>query len=180
MLHKQKKKGNKNMNKVIFVLATLLIMSMTAFAQAPSTNNMALMFTYGGFANSQVDAYNKGVGVLYFFDQHTGWRASLGGTSVDGVKQFDMSAGIVHGMYTGTNTVCYGFVDGMWSRSEGEATTNAYGGALGLGAEFFAWPSVSFTAEYGLAVTYDDQSELTRWSLGTTNPRLGLNVYFNK
>jgi len=103
--------------------------------------------------------------------------------------------------YLGGVITGYSNFDSESKDSDGDRSTShedewTYGAVVGLGAEWFASPNISFTAEYNFSMRYIDTEEqmesisvsrgsiskttLNRsgWSLNMTSAQLGLSLYF--
>jgi hypothetical protein len=164
----------------IFALICLFALTQPVLAQ---TNKYGVLANFSGFGNTEMTPFNGGAGMLYYFDLNTAVRGSIGGSSVkSGSKEFTISAGITHDMFAGKQTVGYGILEGIWKHKDiiEAQSENSYGAGVGLGAAFYAWPSVSFNFEYTLRAMYDVQSKLEKWDLGLSSPTLGVTVYFDK
>lgn len=171
------------MKRSFFLLALLFCVMNITQAGSPAKNKYGLSFLFGGFGTTTVNGINGGVGGLYYFDQSTALRGSIGGTlttsdSSQNPQAYTVSAGIAHDVLTGTNTIGYLAVDGIYSHSQ-YPVVNTYGADIVAGGAFYAWPSVAFWAEYQLGFLHNAQTNVGVWSLGVASTQIGVTMFFD-
>ena len=169
----------------VMALALVVLFMVPASAPAVEKNKMALLFDFGGFANTTVGGYNGGVGGLYYFDKATAFRGSVGGSLYNNGQEnqskfYTISAGIAHDQWSGDEgrTLGYWAFDGLWKHTE-FPVVNQYGFDAAVGTCFYAWPSVAFNAEYRLAFLNNPTAKTTTWDLGVGSGQIGVAVFFD-
>ncbi len=186
------------MKRLVALMVVAGMAVVGASAQKTKQGDRAWLFTLNGLSNLGVEGYNGGIGLLYYLQDDLGLTVGLGfGTSSTTVKPADtakpdektsslyfiLTPGLRFNIASSGPIVGYAGVGvgvGIGSQTvenpqnvsgdKLEISSMNFGGAVTLGAEWFAWSNVSLGASYSLNFTMSSGKQKVT-SGGTTTER---------
>lgn len=196
----------------IIIMCFIIISGFTLKAQdvREMVGDQALMFDMSSLDESLISNYNYGLGYRYYFANKWSLALSIGYNNSDRNETIDtiktnyltnfigINPSVRYNFSSNKNIIAFIGADASYmietntveNENKSEEERNLMSGGLFVGADWFAFKNISFTAQYRLGYGVSsfnnklngnliEESEENNLQLGMSEFKLGLSVFFN-